>query len=85
MLSLFEEKRIANALNNFFINIHPNLAVDISTATRPFGNYVQKTNQKINDAPITINELKDHFFSFKINKSAGYDKISCNVIKNCFP
>lgn len=32
MLSLFEEKRIANALNNFFINSHPDLADDIPTA-----------------------------------------------------
>ena len=34
--------------------------------------------------PITINELKDTFYSLEINKSAGYDEISFNVIRNCF-
>ena len=34
--------------------------------------------------PITINELKEAFFSLKTNKSPGYDEISSNVIKNCF-
>ena len=28
--------------------------------------------------------MKDAFFSLKINKSAGYDVISFNVVKNCF-
>ena len=31
-----------------------------------------------------MNELKDAFFSLKINKSLGYDDISFNVIKKCF-
>ena len=39
----FEEKQIANAFNNFFINISPKLADDIPTATRSFESYIQKT------------------------------------------
>ena len=31
-----------------------------------------------------INELKEAFFSLKINKGAGYDEVSSNVITNCF-
>ena len=31
-----------------------------------------------------MNELKDAFFSLKINKSPGYDDISFNVVKKCF-
>ena len=46
-------------------------------ATRSFDSYVQKTNEILKDGSITINELKD-------NKSAGYDEISFNVMKNCF-
>ena len=71
------EKRIANAFNNFSINIGPNLADYISMATRSFDSYLQKTNEILKDGSITINELKD-------NKSAGYDEISFNVMKNCF-
>ena len=33
---------------------------------------------------ITINELKEAFFSRKANKSPGYAEISSNVIINCF-
>ena len=33
---------------------------------------------------LTINEVKEAFFSLKINKSPGCDEISFNVIKNCF-
>ena len=33
---------------------------------------------------LTFNEVKEAFFSLKINKSPGCDQISFNVIKNCF-
>ena len=32
--------------------------------------------------PLSINELKDAFFSLKINKSSGVDDVSFNIIKN---
>ena len=32
--------------------------------------------------PITNQELKEAFFSLKTNKSAGYDEVSLNFIKN---
>ena len=59
---IFDEKRMTNAFNNFFINIGPKLADDIPTVTRSFENNVQKTNETIKNEPITINELKDVFF-----------------------
>ena len=34
--------------------------------------------------PLSIYELKDAFFSFKINKSPGHNGLSFNVIKKCF-
>ena len=33
---------------------------------------------------VSINELRDAFFSLKLNKSPGYDEISFNVVKKCF-
>ena len=33
---------------------------------------------------LLINELKDIFFSLKINKSSGVDNVSFNIIKKCF-
>ena len=34
--------------------------------------------------PLSINELKDAFFSLKINKSSGVEDVSFNIIKKCF-
>ena len=39
---IFEGKRIANAFNNFFIDIGSDLPDGIPTATRSFKSYVQK-------------------------------------------
>ena len=33
---------------------------------------------------LLINELKNVFFSLKINKSSGVDDVSFNIIKKCF-
>ena len=78
---IFEEKHITNACNNFFINIGPELADNIATAARSFESYVQNAKETIKEQQITINELKDAFFSLKISKSTGYDELSVNVIK----
>ena len=34
--------------------------------------------------PLSINELKNAFFSLKTNKIPGHDGVSFNVIKKCF-
>ena len=33
---------------------------------------------------LLINELKNVFFSLKINKSSGVDDVSFNILKKCF-
>ena len=33
---------------------------------------------------LSINELKDAFYSLKTNKSPRYDNISSNIMKQCF-
>ena len=34
--------------------------------------------------PISVNELKNVFFSIKTNKCPGHDEINFNVIRSCF-
>ena len=41
-------------------------------------------NPEIENKPISVNELREPFYSLKTNKSAGYDDISYSVVKNCF-
>ena len=45
---------------------------------------MKKVSTTLPERCLTINELKDAFFSLKISKSTGADEISFNVIKNCF-
>ena len=45
---------------------------------------MKTVNSELENKKVTINELKEAFFSLKINKSAGFDDISYNVVKNCF-
>ena len=75
---------IAESFNKYFTQIGPKLAKDIGTSTKSFNEYIKKHDTTQPEKVISVNELKDAFFSLKINKSAGYDDISFNVVKKCF-
>ena len=75
---------IANEFSKFFAKIGPELAEKIRTASRTFESFLNKIDTTMPADPVTINELKEAFFSLKTNKRPGCDEISSNVIKNCF-
>ena len=75
---------IAEAFNNFFINIGPELSAKIPDVQRHFESYLDKTNASLDMTEITHEEFKNAFFSLKINKSTGYDEVSANVVKNIY-
>ena len=77
-------KNIANEFNNFFTDIGLKLAKKIPESSQPFESYMKKVNSEMENKPLSINELKDAFFSLKINKSTGHDDISYNVVSKCF-
>ena len=83
-ISITETESIAESFNKYFTQIGPKLAKDIGTSTKSFNEYIKKHDTTQPEKVISVNELKDAFFSLKINKSAGYDDISFNVVKNCF-
>ena len=56
----------------------------IETPAKTFETYLQKWNTIQPENSLTINELKDAFFSLRTNKSPGHDGISFNVINNFF-
>ena len=78
------ETNIASQFNDFFTNIGPKLAEKIPQPSKSFETYMKNINSEMEKKPLTVNELKEAFFSLKSNKSAGYDDISYNVVKNCF-
>ena len=49
--------------------------------SRPFDSYITKVNTSMESQPLLINELKDAFFSLKINKSPDHDGMNFNVIQ----
>ena len=78
------ETGIAKKFNEFFTEIGPSLTRKIPTPSKPFESFLKKTSTTLPERCLTINELKDTFFSLKMNKSISTDEISFNVIKNCF-
>ena len=75
---------IANEFNTFFTNIGAEMAKTIPNASRPFESYIKKVDATMPTDSLKINEVKEAFFSLKINKRPGCDEISFNDIKNCF-
>ena len=82
-VDIFDERKIANEFNAFFTNIRSKLASEIPNASSIFESYLNKPSSTMETKQISMNELKDAFFSSKINKSPGFDDINFNVFKKC--
>ena len=82
--SIVETESIAEGFNKYFAQIGPKLAKDIGTSTKRFNEYIKKHDTTQPEKAISVNELKDAFFSLKINKSAVYNDISFNVVQKYF-
>ena len=82
--TITNSKLIAENFNNFFTEIGPKLASEIEKPAKTFGVYLKKVDVLQPEYPLSINELKDAFFSLQTNKSPGHDEISFDVIKSCF-
>ena len=83
--TIFNKEIIAETFNEFFINIGPNLASKIKTSSnKSFHNYLKNSNSVLTEYCLSDKEFEEAFFSLKINKSAGYDDINYNVIKEIF-
>ena len=50
----------------------------------PFEYSVNISDFVMETKSLSMNDLKDAFYSLKSNKSPGYDDITYNVIKKCF-
>ena len=78
------ETETAKKLNELFTEIGRSFARKIPTLSKPLESFLKKNSPTLPERCLTINKLKNTFFSLKMNKSTGADKISFNVIKNCF-
>ena len=73
---------MADAFKSFFTNIGQKLANQIPKSSKTFEIYINKVNVIMESKPLSINKLKDTFFSLKINKSSGVGDVTFNIIKN---
>ena len=71
-------------MNNFLVKIGPKLAEKIQPSKYPFESYIDSINAKLLLQFVSVNELKEAFFSPKPNKSPGIDDISAKLIRRCF-
>ena len=83
-MDVYNKPKIAHAFNDFFTNVGQKLASQIPKSSKAFETYINKVNFIMDSKPLSINELKDAFFSLKINKSSGVDDVSFNIIKKSF-
>ena len=81
-LDKFDAKKIADEFNEFFTNIRTDLANKIPNPSRPFDSYITNVNTSMESQSLSINELKEAFFSLKICKNPCYDGVSFNIVKN---
>ena len=75
--TITNSKLIAENFNNFFTETVPKLA-------KMFDVYLKIVDILQPEYPLSINKLKEAFFSLQTNKNPGHDEIRSNVIKSCF-
>ena len=61
-VNVYNKTEIADAFNDFFINIGQKLASQIPKSSKTFKAYINKVNVVMDSKPLLINELKDAFF-----------------------
>ena len=83
-VDVYNKPKIADAFNNFFTNIGQKMASQIPKSSKTFETYINKVNVIMESKPLSINKLKDAFFSLKINKISGIDDVSFSIVKKSF-
>lgn len=55
-------------MNTHFANIGSTLAAKIPPVKQSFESYIKKTDSQRNENPLSVNEVKEAFFSLKMNE-----------------
>ena len=79
-----EVSEIKNMAEELFTNVGPNLTKKVPNSSNSFTSFLNQTHSIMEKNSLSINELKEAFFSLKTNNSPGYDDINFNVVKKCF-
>ena len=77
---IFDQGKIANCFNKFFVDIGPKLASMIPESQTKYDQYLNPHQTFMDEANLTDDEVKEALRSLKPNKSSGYDNISSNSV-----
>ena len=77
---IFDQGKIANSFNKFFVDISPKLASMIPESQTKLDQYLNARQTLMGKANLTDDEIKQALRSLKPNKSPGYDNISSSVV-----
>ena len=77
---IFDQGKIANCFNKFFVNTGPKLASMIPDSQTKFDQYLNPHQTLMGEANLTDDKIKEALRSLKRNKRPGYDNISLNVV-----
>ena len=67
--NISDQEKIATEFNQSFANVGPIIAKQIPESENTLASYLVKTSATVQHKSVSINELRDAFFSLKLNKS----------------
>jgi hypothetical protein len=76
-----DNHNIVNKLNEYFVNVGPNLAKKIPDIDGCYTDYMRETSVNMFMTPTDYFEISDIINELHPNKSAGFDEISPKIIK----
>ena len=82
--NIFDQKTIANSFNEYFVNVGPKLASEMSQLQRSFELYLTRSDSSFEEATLPDEEIKTAFFSLKCGESRGFDEINYDIVKQNF-
>ena len=77
---IFDQGKIANCFNKFFVDIGSKLASMIPKSQRKLDQYLNPHQTQMGEANLTDDEINEALRSLKPNKSPGFDIISANMV-----
>ena len=83
-VEIFDDERIADKFNEFYVNVGKTLADKIGPSNKTFESYVIENRQEMGEKDLTHEELEDAFKSLESNKGEGLDEIHVNIVKSVF-
>ena len=75
-------KSKAESSNRYFTEIGPILVKKVDSSSVNFHKHLEAYNITQPEKDLTINELKGAFFSLKLNKTPGYEKLDLMLLRN---